>query len=217
MPTLNPMGMTQPLLTITRCPPWLPWEPTCFLVVFQWGLIWCHTILWWVLGPRSLRWHLKDRGVFAGVPSKMSLFHSRYHFLAMAPVEAEQLPGDVGVPGEGTFGHSNTQFRIQHFKSLGAQVVLTPSLCWGIACLQSFRIQICRKSYLSWTCPLHSTWEAQPDTEMVPWGEVPGHKQPWGPRPGFLHRGWWANQPPECLAWEVPGLWKLWASFRVQV
>ena len=62
---------------------------------------------------------------FAGVSSRISLFHSRYHFLTVAPVEVEQLPGDMVSP----------LLKIQRFASMEAQGVLRPSLYWGLACL----------------------------------------------------------------------------------
>lgn len=95
MPTLGPMGTTQPLYHSNQMPSPNAMDPTCLLMVSQWGLPGCYIILSWSRGPKSLRWHLKDRWVFP----QYNLLHTRSYSLTIAPVKDKTT-----FPGEGSFG-----------------------------------------------------------------------------------------------------------------
>lgn len=179
-----------------QCQPSTPWEGPApphshqmpclgtigFLMVFQWGLISRHT-LWWVLDPRILRWYLKDRCVFCRSFLQDKSLPQQISFSYGGPSGDRVTSWRHGV----TSPQNSALYKHGGPRDPEAFTVLGTSmpLVFSDPDLQ----EVIPELDLSSTLHLRSL-------KWFPWGEIPGHKQPWGPRPGFLHRNWWANHPP---------------------
>lgn len=145
------MGMTQPLLTPTRCPVWMSWDSTSFLMVFQ-SRTWFHVTCDGSSVPQSSNGISKTDGFAQEFPPGWVSHTAGTISFPWPQWGQSNFPGDMVTQEKAHLAIPMTYLKIQqmqHFASPEAGGILMLSLCWKTACLQCLWTQIYKRSYLS--------------------------------------------------------------------